>query len=658
MSRLKLKNVVQEEEARTCRDDRLNHAQAPSETLKWEEVRFRLRTCTSALVHINWVPNSLIHCSFVFLKSVGEDCIFCKGFVVLGGGGYRGAVSEQCVAVMAAPSVPHQFATSIISLVIARLEVTLDVRVPIDKILSDNEQGSELDVRLQGRTLQSLQELDELLEESLRSSSHSQEKRNESEFASGIQDLVEPLPQITVSIFDPEFVDSLSEHFPDALLELVVKFRTKLHIAFSTPDESARLLQTAILWDYVGLAKLVVAMEPVRISNKSCLCSATLMAKVMKCASTLEVVTLLFEICHNPPFDQPNLLHTIFDSLRLWEWNVEYQYADLFLKHIATLPHFRRLFRRGRDYSTNKIYDTMKWFGSDISTSSHQNQKLPGVWNLTAEVNGLLLPTRRAWTYKDLNTSLRGSSPEEFQTQVLKLQVTLEPVVTGACSMAIGVRNVQVRIQNASLDSSPSNLLGFFLSHITVSIRPEVEAQQVLLMHLEVPSPNEPYDISATRTIGVSASATGSKNPAVAVTATESSSATIKSTTTDWRHEQTRGDDFTGNFSWTLRRLAGVPFDYAQPKCTKVSSRMSILKRRPVTSMLELPFNSDGSVTFSEQCPKTIQWTLAPELAGTDVAWYVSATVYLTMLDRSTGKGKTLEFWSPYHFLHNMSTDQ
>jgi hypothetical protein len=257
---------------------------------------------------------------------------------------------------------------------------------------------------------------------------------------------------------------------------------------------------------------------------------------------------------------------------------------------------------------------------------------------LAAEVHAILLPT--AWARTD------------FKAQGLKLQVTLQPVVTGACSMAIGVRNVQVRIQNAVLDSSPSNVLGFFLSHITVSIRPEVEGQ-VLFMQLEVPSPNEAYDISATRTIGVSASATGSQNPGVAVTATESSSATIKSTTTDWRHEQTEGDEFTGNFSWTLRRLAGVPFDHAQPKCTK----MSIFRRRPVTSILELPFNSDGSVTFSEQCPKPIKWTLAPELAGTDVVWSVSATVHLTMLNRSTGKGITREFWSPHHFLHNMSTD-
>jgi hypothetical protein len=544
---------------------------------------------------------------------------------------------------MAAPSVCHQFATCIISLVDARLEVTLKERLPIDRILRDNEEGSEPAVMLAGRTSWGLQKLDKFLEESLRWYSHSQEKRNESEFASGIRDLVEPLPDITV-YFGLTSLRTLKssleiplERSIDALLELVVKFRTKLHVAFSTPDESAKLLQTAIEQDCVGLAKLVVVMEPHRISNNSSLSPATVVGKVMKCASMLEVVTWLLEICRDPLFDHPNLLQTSRDGLFLWKCGMKYQYADLFLKHIGTLPHFQRLFGRALYYDLDKINDTMKWFGSDISKSYHQNQKLPGVWNMTAEVPGLLLPRQPQWW---------------VHAQVLKLQVSLQPVVTGACSMAIGVRNVHVKIENASLDSSPSNVLGFFPSLITVSIRPEVEGQ-VLLMVLEVPSPNEPYDISATRTIGVSATATGSKNPGVAVTATESSSATIKSTTTDWRHEQTRGGEFTGNFSWTLRRLAGVPFDHAQPKCTK----MSIFRRRPVTSILDLPFNSDGSVTFSEQCPKTIQWTLAPELAGTDVAWYVSTTVHVTMLDRSRGKGKTLQFWSPHHFLHNMSTD-
>ncbi|CAM6024710.1 unnamed protein product [Sphagnum balticum] len=307
---------------------------------------------------------------------------------------------------MAAPSVCHQFATvaarllETVNVTLSKggrlqptVDVTLDIRVQKETIFRDLEQRSELDVQLEpcpeldvsleGRTLRSLQELDELLEESLRSSSHSQEKRNESVFASGIQDLVEPLPQITVSTFGPIFLRSYFfwkyfplEHFVDDLLDLVVKFRTKLHIAFSTPDEYAKLLQTAIQLDYVGLAQLVVAMEPLRISNKSCLCPATVVAKVMKCASTLEVVTLLLEICRNPPFDQPSLLPTSFNGSPWWR-SMEYKYADLFLKHIGTLPHFRRLFGRGLDSGTDKISDTMKWFGSDISTSYDQNQKLP-----------------------------------------------------------------------------------------------------------------------------------------------------------------------------------------------------------------------------------------------------------------------------------------
>ncbi|KAH9555491.1 hypothetical protein CY35_08G116300 [Sphagnum magellanicum] len=424
---------------------------------------------------------------------------------------------------MAAPSACHQFATeatAIFSSVAARLPKRLKVTVKnFDTTLCHPEQGfrlyiyithrCELHVTLEGRTLRrSLQELHELMEDqelhelvevSLEWRSHSQEKRNESEFASGIQDLVEPLPQITVFIFwhgceECIFLDAFFEHFLGALFQLVVKFRTKLHFAFSTLKEYESYLQTAIDLDYVGLAKRVVAMEPLRISNKSWLCPATVMAKVMNCVSTLEVVTLLLEIYRDPPFDQPNFLQTIFEDSH--PWDISKEYADLFLKHIGTLPHFRRWFDRNPVYSTDELYDTMKWFGSDITTSYPQNQKVPGVWNLTAEVNGLLLPERHAcWS----------------NSQVLKLQVSLKTAVTGACSMAIGVRNVQVRIQNASLDSSPSNLLGFFLSHITVSIRPQVEGHQVLLMLLEVPSPNEPYDISATRTIGVSATAKGAR---------------------------------------------------------------------------------------------------------------------------------------------------
>jgi hypothetical protein len=188
--------------------------------------------------------------------------------------------------------------------------------------------------------LRSLQELDELLEESLRSSSHSQEKRNESEFAPGIQDLVEPLPHITVSISHGKIVYTHwkdSEDYVDALSELVVKFRTKLQIAFSTPDESNRELKIAIISNHLGLAKFVVAIDPLLISKNTCLCPATVIAKVMKCASRHEFVTLMLEIWSGPPFDHPDLPQTSFHYLRsLLEVQTDH-YADMFLKHIGTL---------------------------------------------------------------------------------------------------------------------------------------------------------------------------------------------------------------------------------------------------------------------------------------------------------------------------------
>ncbi|CAK9217057.1 unnamed protein product [Sphagnum troendelagicum] len=75
----------------------------------------------------------------------------------------------------------------------------------------------------------------------------------------------------------------------------------------------------------------------------------------MKYASTLEVVTLLLAIRGYLLF-QPNIL-------------------------INTLAYRR-----------------------DISKSYHENQKLPGVWNLTAEVHGLLLP--RLWASTELNAQV------------------------------------------------------------------------------------------------------------------------------------------------------------------------------------------------------------------------------------------------------------
>jgi hypothetical protein len=218
-------------------------------------------------------------------------------------------------------------------------------------------------------------------------------------------------------------------------------------------------------------------------------------------------------------------------------------------------------------------------------------------------------------------------------------------------------------------------IFGLFVSHITVSVRPEVEGKQVEYMELGLASPNEPYDISATETTGLSTTFTLSKNAGCAVTGTKSSSTAIKLTTSDWHHERTQGadDEFTGTFCWNLRRLAGEQFNYLQPKCNKVinfcafpifewSKRLlAAAAASTSSSMLNLPFNSDGSVTFSEQFPsgRMMKWTLAHELAQKDVTWFVSVTVHLTMLNRFTGEGKTLEFRFCDHFKKKMmmSTD-
>jgi hypothetical protein len=271
--------------------------------------------------------------------------------------------------------------------------------------------------------------------------------------------------------------------------------------------------------------------------------------------------------------------------------------------------------------------------------------------------------------------------------QTVKLHVSLQPVVTGPCSIAIGVRNVQVKVLKNAAHSDLLHaadhdnpylsdlIFGLFVSHITVSVRPEVEGKQVEYMELGLASPNEPYDISAMQTTGLSTTFTGSKDAGCALTAAESSSTAVKLTTSDWHHEQTTqgaDDEFTGTFGWSLRRLAGVPFNYLQPKCSKVinfrafpifkwSKRLLAAAATSTSSILNLPFNSDGSVTFSEQFPsgKMMKWTLAHELAQKDVTWFVSVTVHLTMFNRFTGKGKTLEFRFCNHFkkMMMMSTD-
>jgi len=81
--------------------------------------------------------------------------------------------------------------------------------------------------------------------------------------------------------------------------------------------------------------------------------------------------------------------------------------------------------------------------------------------------------------------------------------------------------------------------------------------------------------------------------------------------------------------------LGGFAFDPKHPSYPKNSKRSS------------LPFNRDGSVTFTNQAhPDTIPWILAPDLEGTMVAWCISMEVFVT-----------LKFYFPMRVQHKLSSE-
>jgi hypothetical protein len=559
-------------------------------------------------------------------------------------------------------------------------------------------------VELGERVLGSLQELDELLV-AVSADNRSQElQQNESVMNASrsptlIQHPIAPTPVVAVALVEEQQLRvsldvkvEVGSRIADQLLvrdlgKLVLRLSsTKFQLIFSGPKVSKRLLKTALKFNLLELAKLVVVVEPHRLSKNRCLDLGTVVAKVIKCASMVEFITFLFEICQNPLMKlhaaapaarvQPEFLRINFNKFWLLHDSIRGHYSELFATYKGGCDEFSSFCQNVR---TDHDNTSLEWY-SDRFSKTHQVQTLSDAWNLRAKVGGLQAPVK--W----LN---HAGARRSLAAQTVKLQVSLQPVVTGACSIAIGVRNVQVKVlknaahsdllHTADHDNSYLSdlIFGLFVSHITVSVRPEVEGKQVEYMELGLASPNEPYDISAMQTTGLSTTFTGSKDAGCALTAAESSSTAIKLTTSDWHQEQTTqgaDDEFTGTFCWNLRRLAGVPFNYLQPKCNKVinfrafpifkwSKRLLAGAATSISSsMLNLPFNSDGSVTFSEQFPscKMMNWTLAHELAQKDVTWFVTVTVHLTMLNRFTGKGKTLEFRFCDHFkkkMMMMSTD-
>jgi hypothetical protein len=187
---------------------------------------------------------------------------------------------------MAAPSGFDQFATQSIDIVpllpplfpnTPHLILDLDIRHAMSFRLTEPL------VKVGERVLAGLQELDELLK-----SSCSEQKPTDNESApdqAAFQPLVEPVPQLTVSTDVLRYCKAPGANLVRALLKFMWKFRTKVQVTFSRPTDSQGLLETAVSYEFPDLAKLVLAVEPHRMTNNSCFCCAMVVAKVMKCAS-------------------------------------------------------------------------------------------------------------------------------------------------------------------------------------------------------------------------------------------------------------------------------------------------------------------------------------------------------------------------------------
>jgi hypothetical protein len=261
-------------------------------------------------------------------------------------------------------------------------------------------------------------------------------------------------------------------------------------------------------------------------------------------------------------------------------------------------------------------------------------------WKLDAHVTGLKSP----WS-KNFNQT----------SQKIELEVLMEPTVLLNNSLTLKISNLKFRSDNAGSNASAGILSRFFLSGVALTVTPEVEPQHFMFTKLGLGSANPAYDKLFGTTLGTSATVPLGKGvPTLGFTSTQTTSLTSKGVT-DWKHEQTHGtqnyhSSKSGTFSWTLKNLGGIPFDREEPS----------YPRNLKKSRFELPFNEDGSVTFTDkEYPEPITWTFKPELRGTMVAWRISMEVYVTILNNSrfTSAGKTLKFCFARHSEHKVSNN-
>ncbi|KAH8936494.1 hypothetical protein BDL97_17G088100 [Sphagnum fallax] len=368
----------------------------------------------------------------------------------------------------------------------------------------------------------------------------------------------------------------------------------------------------------------------------------------MSCHTLPELLKLLLEF--NPNFNHyPSFPVEICQGVwqrgnqKSWLMMLEYR-PNLYLNiKFGGLPVWNKA------ESPKLLGDTLRWLGvpkeefqcySHTTNSKCTLQNLTNQWKLYAHVTGLKSP----WS-KNFNQT----------SQKIKLEVLMEPTVLLNNSLTLKILNLKFHTDNAGSNASAGILSRFFLSRVALTATPEVDLEDSMFTRLGLGSANPAHDMLFGTTLGTSATVPlGQGVPTVGFTSTQTISRTSKSVT-DWKHEQTHGtknccSSKSGTFSWTLKNLGGIPFDWEKPSYPR-----SWKKYR-----LELPFNENGSVTFTDkEYPDPITWIFKPELQGTMVAWRISMEVYVTILKNSlfTSAGKTLKFCFARHLKHKLGTD-
>ncbi|CAK9211050.1 unnamed protein product [Sphagnum troendelagicum] len=380
----------------------------------------------------------------------------------------------------------------------------------------------------------------------------------------------------------------------------------------------------------VGMVKSSVVCPMSPFVNKAAMDSA-----FMSCNTMPQLLKLLLEF--NPNFDH------YFDSIPIF---IERRWKGRVKSWVMMQEYRPNVSWNIKGYGEGELpnllgvpKDEFQCY-SQTTNSECTLQNLTNQWKLDAHVNGLKSP----WSTNFNQTS-----------QKIELEVLMEPTVLLNNSLTLKILNLKFHSDNADSNASAGILSRFFLSGVALTVTPEVDPQHFMFTKLGLGSVNPAHDKLFGTTWGTSATVPLGKGvPTVGFTSTQTISCTSKSVP-DWKHEQTHGtqnyhSSKSGTFSWTLKNLGGIPFDWKNPSYPR-----SLKKYR-----LELPFNEDGSVTFTDkEYPDPITWSFKPELQGTMVAWRISMEVYVTILNNSrfTSAGKTLKFCFARHLQHKLRTD-